>query len=126
MVVAGGERAGDKGYFVRPTVFAKVKPEMRVVREEIFGPVLVVMPYGDLDQVVAWANDTMYGLGASIWSNDLSKVHRLIPRIKAGTIWVNCPACWTPPCRLAVSSNPASGVKWARLPWIPTRKTSRS
>lgn len=89
-VVAGGERAGDTGYFVKPTVFAAVKPEMRVVQEEIFGPVLVVMPYDDLDQVVAWANDTMYGLGASIWSNDLSKVHRLIPKIKAGTVWVNC------------------------------------
>lgn len=89
-VLAGGERAGDIGYFVKPTVFADVNPEMRIVREEIFGPVLVVMPYDDLDQVVAWANDTMYGLGASIWSNDLSKVHRLIPRIKAGTIWVNC------------------------------------
>ncbi len=89
-VVAGGAREGDTGYFVQPTVFADVNPEMRVVREEIFGPVLVVMPYTELDDVVRWANDSMYGLGASIWSNDLSKVHRLIPRIKAGTVWVNC------------------------------------
>jgi phenylacetaldehyde dehydrogenase len=89
-VAAGGGRDGNVGYFVRPTVFADVNPKMRVVQEEIFGPVLVVMPYTDLDEVVGWANDTMYGLGASIWSNDLSKVHRLIPRIKAGTVWVNC------------------------------------
>lgn len=89
-VVAGGGRAGDKGYFVKPTVLAKVDQKARVVQEEIFGPVVVAMPYDDLDQVAAWANDTPYGLGASIWSNDLSRVHRLIPKIKSGTVWVNC------------------------------------
>lgn len=89
-VVAGGGRAGDVGYFVRPTVLTQVEQKMRVVQEEIFGPVVVAMPYDDLDQVAAWANDTPYGLGASIWSNDLSRVHRLIPKIKAGTVWVNC------------------------------------
>lgn len=60
------------------------------MQEEIFGPVVVALPYDDIDEVVRLANDTMYGLGASIWSNDLSRVHRLIPRIKAGTVWVNC------------------------------------
>lgn len=89
-VVAGGGRAGQRGYFVQPTVLTGVQPDHRVVREEIFGPVLVAMPYDDLDEVAAWANDTPYGLGASIWSNNLSKVHRLIPKIQAGTIWVNC------------------------------------
>lgn len=89
-VVAGGGRAGDKGYFVKPTVLAKVDQKARVVQEEIFGPVVVAMPYDDLDQVAAWANDTPFGLGASIWSNDLSRVHRLIPKIKSGTVWVNC------------------------------------
>ncbi len=63
---------------------------MKVVREEIFGPVVVAMPYDDLDEVARRANDTPYGLGASIWSNDLSRVHRLVPKIKAGTVWVNC------------------------------------
>lgn len=87
---SGGARFGSSGYFVQPTVLVDVNPKMRVVREEIFGPVLVAMPYDDLDQVAAWANDTTYGLGASIWSNDLSRVHRLIPKIKAGTVWVNC------------------------------------
>jgi phenylacetaldehyde dehydrogenase len=89
-VVAGGGRATDIGYFVKPTVMTRVDQKARVVQEEIFGPVVVAMPYDDLDQVAAWANDTPYGLGASIWSNDLSKVHRLIPKIKAGTVWVNC------------------------------------
>jgi len=89
-LVAGGGRFGDTGYYVRPTVFADVGQHMRVVQEEIFGPVLVAMPFDDLDEVAALANDTPYGLGASIWSNDLSRVHRLIPRLKAGTVWVNC------------------------------------
>lgn len=89
-VVTGGARAKEKGYYVQPTVLTGVNQQMRVVQEEIFGPVLTAMPYDDLDQVAAWANDTSFGLGASIWSNDLSKVHRLIPKIKAGTVWVNC------------------------------------
>lgn len=89
-VVTGGARAGAKGYFVQPTVLANVNQKMRVVQEEIFGPVVTAIPYDDLDQVAAWANDTTYGLSASIWSNDLAKVHRLIPKIKAGTVWVNC------------------------------------
>ena len=62
----------------------------RVVQEEIFGPVLVATPFDDVDEIAALANDTAYGLSASIWSNDLKRVHRLIPRIKAGTVWVNC------------------------------------
>ena len=88
--VAGGARAGERGYFVQPTVLASIDQKARVVQEEIFGPVVVAMPYDDLDQVAAWANDTPYGLGASIWSNDLSRVQRLIPKIKSGTVWVNC------------------------------------
>ena len=66
-----------------------VKRTMRVVQEEIFGPVLVAQRFDDINEVAALANDTQYGLGASIWSNDLTAVHRLIPKIRAGTIWVN-------------------------------------
>ena len=89
-VAAGGGRAAGDGYFVQPTVLVDVRQDMRVVQEEIFGPVVVAMPYDDIDDAVRLANDTPYGLGASIWSNDLARVHRLIPRIKAGTVWVNC------------------------------------
>ncbi|MBK9116477.1 MAG: aldehyde dehydrogenase family protein [Betaproteobacteria bacterium] len=89
-VAAGGGRAGEPGYFVQPTVLVDVRQDMRVVQEEIFGPVVVALPYDDVDEAVALANDTPYGLGASIWSNDLARVHRMIPRIKAGTVWVNC------------------------------------
>jgi phenylacetaldehyde dehydrogenase len=67
-----------------------VNPDMTAVREEIFGPVVCVQPFDSLDEVVAQANNTPFGLAASVWSNNLSAVHRLIPRLKAGTVWVNC------------------------------------
>jgi len=89
-VIAGGDRPEHSGYYVKPTVLANVKPDMRVVQEEIFGPVLVAQRFEDLDEIAALANDTQYGLSASIWSNDLTAVHRLVPKIKAGTVWVNC------------------------------------
>jgi phenylacetaldehyde dehydrogenase len=89
-VVAGGEAPGDGGYFVTPTVLADVRPDMSVVREEIFGPVLVAQRFDDLEEVVRAANDTAYGLGASVWTKDLSVMHRLAARIKAGTVWGNC------------------------------------
>jgi phenylacetaldehyde dehydrogenase len=88
-IVVGGEAPRHEGYYVKPTVIADVKRTMRVVQEEIFGPVLVAQRFDDINEVAALANDTQYGLGASIWSNDLSAVHRLIPKIRAGTIWVN-------------------------------------
>jgi phenylacetaldehyde dehydrogenase len=88
-LVAGGDAPSHKGFYVKPTVMADVKRSMRVVQEEIFGPVLVAQRFDDLDEVAALANDTPYGLSASIWSNDLTAVHRLIPKIKAGTVWVN-------------------------------------
>ncbi|WP_428097097.1 aldehyde dehydrogenase family protein [Candidatus Rariloculus sp.] len=89
-VVTGGETLEHPGCFVKPTVLANVHPGMRIVQEEIFGPVLVAQPFDDLEEVAALANETPYGLSASIWSNDFRAVHRLIPKIKAGTVWVNC------------------------------------
>jgi phenylacetaldehyde dehydrogenase len=89
-IAAGGEAVAHPGYYVKPTVLVSVKPQMKVVREEIFGPVVVAQRFDDLDEVVKAANDSPYGLGASIWTNNLSAAHRLIPRIKAGTVWVNC------------------------------------
>jgi phenylacetaldehyde dehydrogenase len=88
-VMAGGEAPSHPGFYVRPTIIADVKRTMRVVQEEIFGPVLVAQRFDDINEVAALANDTQYGLGASIWSNDLTAVHRLIPKIRAGTVWVN-------------------------------------
>jgi phenylacetaldehyde dehydrogenase len=89
-VAAGGETPTHDGYYVRPTVLVNVRPGMRVVREEIFGPVLVAQRFDDVDEIAAIANDTDYGLAASVWSNDLRTVHRVVPKIRAGTVWVNC------------------------------------
>lgn len=87
--LVGGTRANGSGYFVKPTILVDTSDSMRVVREEVFGPVAVCVPFDDLDDAVRRANDTPYGLAASIWSNDLSQVHRLVPRLKAGMVWVN-------------------------------------
>ena len=88
--LAGGGRFGDRGYFVEPTVLTNTRPEMQVVREEIFGPVLVASPFTDLDEIAAVANDSEYGLGAGIWTRDISKAHALAKKLRAGTVWINC------------------------------------
>ncbi len=88
--LAGGGRHGDRGYFVEPTVLTNTRPDMKVVREEIFGPVLVAAPFSDLDEIAAVANDSEYGLGAGIWTRDISKAHALAKKLRAGTVWINC------------------------------------
>jgi phenylacetaldehyde dehydrogenase len=88
--VTGGGRFGEQGYFVEPTVITNITPDMKIVREEIFGPVVVAAPFSDLDEIAAAANDSEYGLGAGIWTKDISKAHALAKKIKAGTVWINC------------------------------------
>ncbi|WP_433187685.1 aldehyde dehydrogenase family protein [Actinoallomurus sp. CA-150999] len=88
--VVGGNRHGDRGYFVEPTVITNARNDMKIVREEIFGPVVVAEPFSDLDEIAAQANDTEYGLGAGIWTKDISKAHALAKKIRAGTVWINC------------------------------------
>jgi len=86
----GGKRPDGPGYFVEPTVLVDTTPDMQVEREEIFGPVVTARPFDDLDEVARAANDTVYGLGAGVWTRDLSAAHRLAKKIRAGTVWINC------------------------------------
>jgi phenylacetaldehyde dehydrogenase len=95
-VAIGGDAPAANGYYVNPTVLVNVKPNMSVVREEIFGPVVVAQRFEDLDEVAKAANDTCYGLGAGIWTKDVSAMHRLAAKIKAGTVWGNCHAVIDP------------------------------
>jgi p-cumic aldehyde dehydrogenase len=88
-VVTGGRRHGNEGYFVEPTVFVNTAPDATVVREEIFGPVVVATPFKDIDEVIRQANDTRYGLAANIWTRDLSRAHLTAARLQAGTVWIN-------------------------------------
>ena len=87
--VTGGTRRGDKGYFVSPTVITDTRDDMSIVREEIFGPVVVADPFDDAEEIIARSNDSAYGLAAGIWTRDISKAHRTAARLRAGTVWVN-------------------------------------
>jgi phenylacetaldehyde dehydrogenase len=89
-VVTGGGRVGDHGYFVEPTVITKTRADMKIVREEIFGPVVVAEPFRSLDEIARVANDTAYGLGAGVWTRDVAKAHAMAKRLRAGTVWINC------------------------------------
>ena len=92
VLVAGGRRADigtGKGYFMEPTVFDGVTPGMTIAREEIFGPVLATIEFADLDEAIARANDTIYGLAAAVWTRDIKKAHYVARKLKAGTVWIN-------------------------------------
>lgn len=88
-LVTGGNRIGDKGYFVEPTVFAGVRHGMRISQEEIFGPVAAVIPFADEEEAIRLANDTSYSLAAGVWTKDITRAHRFTSALRAGTVWVN-------------------------------------
>jgi phenylacetaldehyde dehydrogenase len=87
--VTGGKRSGERGYFVQPTVLTDTNPNMKVVREEIFGPVVCAIPFDSPDEIVPVANETNYGLAAGVFTRDISKAHRTAKRLRAGTVWIN-------------------------------------
>jgi aldehyde dehydrogenase (NAD+) len=89
-LLCGGKRVGDRGYFIEPTVFADVKDTMKIAQEEIFGPVMSIIKFKDLDEVIERANKTIYGLAAAVWTRDITKAHAIANNVRAGTVWVNC------------------------------------
>lgn len=89
-IVVGGQKPFEEGYFVSPTIFANVKDEMTIAKEEIFGPVISAMPYEDLDELIARANNSEYGLAAGVWTRDVANAHYIANNLRAGTVWVNC------------------------------------
>jgi phenylacetaldehyde dehydrogenase len=109
-VLSGGELLGEAGTFLAPTVVADVHADMEIVREEVFGPVVVVQPFDEVEEVIAAANASQYGLAASVWTQSLSHAHRMSAAIEAGTVWINCHAMYD-------ASLPIGGIKqsgWGR------------
>jgi aldehyde dehydrogenase (NAD+) len=89
-MIVGGAKPAEQGYFVQPTVFADVKDEMTIAKEEIFGPVMSILKFKDTEEAVHRGNTTFYGLAAAVWTRDVTKAHAIAHRLKAGTVWVNC------------------------------------
>ncbi|MBV6624892.1 MAG: aldehyde dehydrogenase family protein [Rivularia sp. (in: Bacteria)] len=89
-MMCGGHQVGDRGYFIEPTVFANVTNDMTIAQEEIFGPVMSIIKFKDIEEAIHLANTTMYGLAAGVWTKDITKAHRVANSVRAGTVWVNC------------------------------------
>jgi phenylacetaldehyde dehydrogenase len=109
-VVTGGHAVAGEGYFAEPTVLVNATPESRVMHEEIFGPVVSAVAFDTEDEALALANNTRFGLGAAVWTRDISRAHRMAAAVESGQVWVNC-------YQAADSALPFGGVKesgWGR------------
>jgi len=107
-LVAGGEALPSKGYFVRPTIFADVDPGMRIARDEVFGPVGTIIPFDTDEQAIAMANDTVYGLSASVWTQNINQAHTMASKLRVGAVAVNG---WSPlDARLPWGGRKDSGI----------------
>ena len=113
-VVTGGHRLDRRGYFVHPTVLTDVDPGMRLYQQEIFGPVVAVLPFDDDDEVVAQANDSDYGLAATVWTNDIARAHRLAKRIQSGTVTLNCQMVFDHSMPFGGYKQSGWGYEWGR------------
>jgi len=89
-LACGGNRCGEQGFFVEPTIFTNVEDDMKIAREEIFGPVMSILKFSDVEEVIRRANNTDYGLAAAVYTRDMKKAHAVVNGVRAGTVWVNC------------------------------------
>jgi aldehyde dehydrogenase (NAD+) len=124
-IVTGGKRLDRRGFFVAPTIITGTRPNMRLIREEIFGPVGSVIPFDDEEEVVGPANDTEYGLAATIWTQDITRAHRMSRRMRAGIVWVNCALAAIYPCPWGAISNRAGVTSAAGRVSRPTSIPNR-
>jgi aldehyde dehydrogenase (NAD+) len=143
-VEIGGERHGDKGYFIQPTIFSNVRNDMKIMQEEIFGPVCAIAKFKDESEVIKLGNDTNYGLASAVHTKDLNTAIRVSNALKAGTVWVNCckcippiyhtacansfkqTTCSTPRCPSVATRSLVLVASSERLPSPTTPRTSRS
>ncbi|APZ94744.1 aldehyde dehydrogenase family protein [Fuerstiella marisgermanici] len=88
--VTGGQRVGNRGFFIEPTVFTNVNDDMAIAKEEIFGPVMSILKFSDMNEAISRANNTTFGLAAAVWTSDVKKAHQIAASVRAGTVWVNC------------------------------------
>src|SRR5262249_34143942 len=86
----GGKRVGSQGYFIEPTIFSGVTDDMKIAKEEIFGPVMNILRFKDIEEVTKRGNQPFFGLAAAVWTRDIQKAHRLAASLRAGTVWINC------------------------------------
>jgi phenylacetaldehyde dehydrogenase len=112
-------------FFVEPTVLINTHGNMKVVKEEIFGPVVVAAPFSDLDEIAAEANNSTYGLGAGIWTKDISKAHALAKKLRAGTVWINCYNVFDASLPFGGYKQSGWAVRWATRFSRPTPRSRR-
>ena len=115
-IATGGKRLGERGYFISPTVITDTTPEMSIVREEIFGPVVVAEPFGNVEDVLVSANNTDYGLAAGIWTRDISKAHRVAAHCAPAPSGSTASTSSMRRCPSAATSSPAGAARWATRP----------